>query len=68
MKNILAIYEKASGQAVNLQKSEIFCSRNVSTVEHNIIANILGVQVVLGTGKYLGLPSIILLRTGFGRR
>jgi len=53
------VYEKASGQAVNLQKSEIFCSRNVSTAGHNNIANILGVKVVLGTGKYLGLPSMI---------
>ena len=59
MKNILAFYEKASGQAINLQKSEIFCSRNVSTAEHNNIANILGVQVVLGIGKHLGLPSMI---------
>ena len=59
MRNILSVYEKASGQAVNLQKSEIFCSRNVSTAGHNNIANILGVKVVLGTGKYLGLPSMI---------
>ena len=59
MKSILATYEKASGQAINLQKSEIFCSRNVSSIDHNNIANILGVQAVLGTGKYMGLPSMI---------
>jgi len=43
----------------HLQKSEIFCSRNVLTTYHNNIARILGVQTVLGTGKYLGLPSMI---------
>jgi hypothetical protein len=59
MKHILATYEKASGQAVNLQKSEIFCSRNISTTDHNSVANIIGVRAVLGTGKYLGLPSMI---------
>lgn len=59
MRSILSIYEKASGQAVNLQKSEFFCSRNVSRADHNNIANILGVHAVLGTGKYLGLPSMI---------
>lgn len=31
----------------------------MSNVVHNNIANILGVQAVLGTGKYLGLPSMI---------
>jgi len=59
MKNILNIYEKASGQTANLQKSEFFCSRNVSSTDHNNIADILEVRAVLGTGKYLGLPSMI---------
>jgi len=42
MKDMLSIYEKSSGQAVNLQKSEFFCSRNVLRAEHNKIANTLG--------------------------
>jgi ribonuclease HI len=59
MKNILQLYEKASGQAISLPKSEIFYSRNVSGVLNQVITAIMGVQAVLGTGKYLGLPSLI---------
>jgi len=32
MKNILATYEEASGQAINLLKSESFCSRNTQMI------------------------------------
>jgi hypothetical protein len=59
MKNILSTYELASGQAISLPKSEIYCSRNVPNDLKITITDILGVQVVLGTGKYLGLPSMI---------
>jgi len=59
MKNILATYEEALGQAINLQKSELFCSRNTPDELKNLIATTLGVRQVLGTGKYLGLPSMI---------
>ncbi|CAJ2660552.1 unnamed protein product [Trifolium pratense] len=59
MKNILNTYEAASGQSLNFQKSEIFCSRNVSGDIQNSVATCLGVHAVLGTGKYLGLPSMI---------
>jgi len=59
MKDILMKYEAASGQSISLPKSEIFYSRNVDGNRKNTITNILGVQAVLGTGKYLGLPSMI---------
>jgi len=59
MRAILSTYERAFDLTVNLQKSKIFCSRNVLTTYHNNIAIILVVQVVLGTGKYLGFPSMI---------
>jgi hypothetical protein len=55
MKNILNTYEAASGQAISLSKSEIFYRRNVSDALKNNITNILAVQAVLGTGKYLGI-------------
>jgi len=59
MKNILEVYESASGQAINYQKSEISFSMNVSQSKKLNITNILQVQAVLGTGNYLGLPSMI---------
>jgi hypothetical protein len=59
MKNILSTYELVSGQAISLLKSEIYCSRNVPADLQTLITNDLGVRVVLGTGKYLGLPSMI---------
>jgi len=59
MKNILSLSETASGQAISLPKSEIYYSRNVPDPLKQTIADILGVQVVFGTGKYLGLPSMI---------
>ncbi|XP_039684970.1 uncharacterized protein [Medicago truncatula] len=59
MKHILSTYELASGQAISLPKSEIYCSRNVPDDLKANITDILGVQLVLGIGKYLGLPSMI---------
>jgi len=59
MQNILIMYEEAYGQAISLPKSEIYYSRNVPDAFKRFIINIMGVQVVLGTGKYLGLPLMI---------
>jgi len=59
MKNILHTYELATGQAISLPKSEVFFSSVVSTPLKDTITNILGVRAVMGTGKYLGLPSMV---------
>ena len=59
MKNILETYEKASGQAIRLPKSEAYYSRSVPYPTQDSITPILGVCAVMGTGKYLGLPSMI---------
>ncbi|XP_039687912.1 uncharacterized protein [Medicago truncatula] len=59
MKHILSTYELASGQVIGLPKSEIYCSRNVPDDLKANITDISGVQLVLGTGKYFGLPSMI---------
>ncbi|GAU19381.1 hypothetical protein TSUD_76250 [Trifolium subterraneum] len=56
---ILHTYETASGQEVNLVKSEVFISRNMSQAAKEDFSRILGVKLVLGTGIYLGLPSMV---------
>lgn len=59
MKDILRIYEEASGQEVNFAKSEVFFSRNVQGPTRDSNAAAFGVSVALGTGRYLGLPSMV---------
>ncbi|XP_058764318.1 uncharacterized protein LOC131637728 [Vicia villosa] len=56
---ILNIYTEANGQEINLAKSEVFFSRNLSGPAQEDLAQLMGVRRVLGTGKYLGLPSMI---------
>jgi hypothetical protein len=56
---ILKIYEDASGQEINLSKSEVFFSRNISRAAQVDLSNLMGVRHVLGTGTYLGLPSMV---------
>jgi hypothetical protein len=56
---VLKIYEEATGQEINLTKSEVFFSRNLSIAAQEDLSNIMGVRHVLGTGNYLGLPSMI---------
>lgn len=52
IQNILEVYAQASGQHINMQKSEIFFSRNVlDDVKHNI-SQLLDVRIALATGKY----------------
>jgi hypothetical protein len=57
--SILKTYEEASGQEINLTKSEVFFSRNLSRPAQEDLSRIMGVRHVLGTGNYLGLPSMI---------
>ena len=56
---ILKTYEYATGQEINLTKSEVYFSRNLSIAAQQDLSNIMGVRHVLGTGNYLGLPSMI---------
>jgi len=59
MKNIHSTYEFASSQAIGLPKSEVFYRSSVQTPLKNIVTSILGVLAVMGTSKYLGLPSMV---------
>ncbi|GAU43422.1 hypothetical protein TSUD_334850 [Trifolium subterraneum] len=58
---ILHTYETASGQEVNLVKSEVFISRNMSHAAKEDLSRILGVKLVLGTGGGLGVGLIFVL-------
>lgn len=57
--NIISLYERASGQKVNLDKTEVSFSRGVPTTTRTEIGELLHVQEVERHTKYLGLPTII---------
>ena len=57
--DILLVYELASGQKINLEKSEVSFSRNVSTESQNMLLSKLNFQAVADHGKYLGLPTFV---------
>ncbi|XP_057425675.1 uncharacterized protein LOC130719041 [Lotus japonicus] len=59
IKNILATYERASGQVINLDKSMLSVSRNVPENCYYELQQLLGVKAVESYDKYLGLPTII---------
>ncbi|XP_058742535.1 uncharacterized protein LOC131615035 [Vicia villosa] len=52
---VLSIYQKASGQMVNLDKSEASFSRNVRDEFKQMIHNRMGVKIMLSQSRYLGL-------------
>jgi len=56
---VLAKYERASGQQINRAKTTLFFSKSTSQALQNSIKVALGVQVVQQYEKYLGLPSFI---------
>ena len=59
MKRILLQYQQASGQLVNLDKSEISFSRNTPTDRQNLLQGWMNVKAVENHSKYLGLPTFV---------
>ena len=59
LKEILRTYESASGKKINIDKSSIFFSPNISQKLKDEILNILGPMNDSRHTKYLGLLSII---------
>ncbi|KAL5789913.1 hypothetical protein ACOSQ2_004801 [Xanthoceras sorbifolium] len=59
LKQILNVYEKASGQRINLQKSNITFSPNVEDDRSASILNCLGLANAQAHDKYLGLPTMV---------
>ena len=56
---ILDIYERASGQKINLPKSAITFSPNVKEGDKRTINNLLGLDNAMPYDSYLGLPKVV---------
>jgi hypothetical protein len=59
IQEILGIYEQASGQKLNREKTSIYFSKNTHNDVKAHILSIVGVQVTTSFEKYLGLPALI---------
>jgi hypothetical protein len=55
---VLQSYQLASGQMVNLDKSEVSFSRNVPEIEKDMICHQIAIKTVASHSRYLGLPVI----------
>lgn len=55
-KVIMADYERASGQCINLEKSQICFSKNVPSDTQYCLSSLLQMKSVDHLGSYLGLP------------
>lgn len=60
MVEILNLYEVASGQKINVDKSSMFFSHNTLNDTRSEVLEILGPMQDTRHGKYLGLPLIIV--------
>jgi hypothetical protein len=59
IQDILAIYEQASGQKLNREKTSIFFSRNTKAATKQHILSVVGVYSTTHFEKYLGLLALI---------
>src|SRR5207247_92357 len=56
---ILQIYNEASGQKVNKEKSLVFFSPCIPEVQRNTVKQHLNIQVEAFSERYLGLPTAV---------
>ncbi|KAL6191490.1 hypothetical protein ACLB2K_037880 [Fragaria x ananassa] len=59
IRSVLAEYEVAFGQQINLAESDVVFSKGVSDEIRSELAGILEVGIVEKHGKYLGLPTVV---------
>uniref|UniRef100_A0A2N9G5Y5 Reverse transcriptase domain-containing protein n=1 Tax=Fagus sylvatica TaxID=28930 RepID=A0A2N9G5Y5_FAGSY len=59
IQNLLSLYEKASGQKVNGDKTAIFFSKNTPLAKKSDILSLFGTLPTTQFEKYLGLPPIM---------
>jgi hypothetical protein len=55
----LELYEQASGQRLNKEKTAIYFSRNTSEETRRLILNISGIPASQRYDKYLGLSAMV---------
>lgn len=65
IKNYLLLYEKASGQLINYDKSSITFSRNTPPNHIQYIKEVLQLSVCYGHELYLGLPTFLVCSKRF---
>ncbi|KAB2601289.1 hypothetical protein D8674_002294 [Pyrus ussuriensis x Pyrus communis] len=58
LRHLLDIFCVASGQKVNLEKSNVYFGANVPKEKADQMGNALGMKVVINPGTYLGVPAI----------
>ena len=56
---VLAKYERASGQQINRAKTTLFFSKSTFEEVQGVIKDMLGVNIVCQYEKYLGLTSLV---------
>lgn len=59
VREMLATFEAASGQKINLAKSSLLFSSNTPNSQKILYGNMLGTQVVEKLDNYLGLPLYV---------
>lgn len=57
IRHCLSIYEKASGQLINFEKSSLSFSPNTAEVVANRIKSLLSISIAQGHDVYLGIPT-----------
>ena len=57
--DILAMYERGTGQKINKEKTNIFFSSNTLQQTQSRIQHLLGVPAIRQYEKYLGLPALV---------
>ena len=59
IQNILEVYEIASGQQRNKEKTTLFFGKSISGMAKNSIKELLGVPEIKQYEKYLGLLAVV---------
>uniref|UniRef100_A0A803PVR0 Reverse transcriptase domain-containing protein n=1 Tax=Cannabis sativa TaxID=3483 RepID=A0A803PVR0_CANSA len=57
--SLLQVFEQASGQVVNFDKSSLFFSNNTLPATRHLISQIMGIKKADESSTYLGLPCLI---------